>query len=188
MVPMSLNKENQITLIELARESIQIGLQNSCALKIDLKKLPDELSKPRATFVTLEILEQLRGCIGMLEAKRPLAEDVVNNAFSAAFKDPRFPPLQPAELQNLDIHLAILSAPTIIDFNSEADLLKQITPGLDGLIIEENGHRGTFLPTVWETFREPQQFLDQLKLKAGLASDYWSDTLTISRYSVELIK
>ncbi len=141
----------------------------------------------RATFVTLTIDAQLRGCIGTLEARRALVEDVASNAYSAAFEDPRFAPLERAEFERLDIHLSLLSAPEPIQFGSEKDLLAQIRPSLDGLVLEEGARRGTFLPSVWEQLPDPVEFLRHLKRKAGLPADYWSATLRVSRYTSESI-
>ncbi len=184
---MSLNKENQQRLLELAKSSIQHGLQTGRPLKINLGAYPEELTERRATFVTLEINHQLRGCIGMLEAARPLAEDIAENAFSAAFKDPRFPPLEAHELDKLDIHLSILTPSEPVSFSSEQDLIAQLQPGIDGLILEEGRRRGTFLPSVWESLPEPEQFLRHLKQKAGLAPDYWSTNIRVYRYRAEII-
>jgi len=184
---MSLNKENQQRLLELAKSSIQHGLQTGQPIKINVDDYPQELTERRATFVTLEISHQLRGCIGMLEAVRPLVEDIAENAFSAAFKDPRFPPLEAYELDNLDIHLSILTPAEPVSFSSEQDLLSQLQPGIDGLILEEGRRRGTFLPSVWDSLPEPKQFLRHLKQKAGLAPDYWSKTIRVYRYQAEII-
>lgn len=184
---MSLNKESRQRLLGLAKNSIQHGLQTGRPIKINLDDYPKELTERRATFVTLEINHQLRGCIGMLEAVRPLAEDIAENAFSAAFKDPRFPPLDARELDNLDIHLSILTPAEPVSFSSEQDLLSQLQPGIDGLILEEGRRRGTFLPSVWESLPEPEQFLRHLKQKAGLSPDYWSKNIRIYRYHAEII-
>jgi len=207
---MSLNNANRQRLLDLAKSAIQHGLQTGRPLNIDLDDYPEELTERRATFVTLEINHQLRGCIGMLEAFRPLAEDIAENAFSAAFKDPRFPPLQEDELADLEIHLSLLTAAEPIAFTSEQDLISQLQPGIDGLILEEpdiynvaakreqlpridglileqSRRRGTFLPSVWASLPEPEQFLRHLKLKAGLAPDYWSENIRIYRYRTEII-
>ncbi len=187
MAPMSLNEQNRKRLLDLARLSIAHGLKTGKALKIDLSDYPTELAMPRATFVTLQKQGQLRGCIGMLEAYRPMAEDVALNAFSAAFKDYRFPPLEADELDELDIHISILSPAEPIAFTSEQNLIDQLRPGIDGLILEEGPKRGTFLPSVWESLPDPRQFLQHLKQKAGLPSNYWSDSIKISRYTAEII-
>ncbi|MDP3875351.1 MAG: AmmeMemoRadiSam system protein A [Methylobacter sp.] len=184
---MLLTKAHQQCLLELAKNSIQHGLQTGRPLTVDLADYPAELTELRATFVTLQINHQLRGCIGMLEAVRPLAEDIAKNAFAAAFNDPRFAPLSAAEFAELDIHLSILTPAEPVSFSSEQNLVAQLQPGVDGLILEEGRRRGTFLPSVWESLPEPRQFLRHLKQKAGLSPDYWSDTIRIYRYRAELI-
>ena len=184
---MSLNKEHQQRLLDLAKSSIQHGLQTGRPLKINLADFPSELTERRATFVTLQKHHQLRGCIGMLEAVRPLAEDIAENAFLAAFKDPRFPPLADDEFGELEIHLSILTPAEPVSFTSEQNLITQLQPGIDGLILEEGRRRGTFLPSVWEQLPEPEEFLRHLKQKAGLAADYWSENIRIYRYRTEMI-
>ena len=186
MEPMLLNKENQQTLLKLARQSIENGYKTGHPLCVNLRDYPAELIQPRATFVTLEKNHQLRGCIGMLEAVLPLVEDVAENAFSAAFKDPRFPPVQKSEITELEIHLSILSEPELMAFGSEQDLLDKIRPQIDGLILQDDGQKGTFLPSVWETLPDKKQFLRHLKNKAGLPVDYWSETLKVYRYTTEM--
>ena len=184
---MSLNKEHQQRLLDLAKSSIQHGLQTGCPLKVNLADFPVELTEHRATFVTLHKNHQLRGCIGMLEATRPLAEDIAENAFLAAFRDPRFPPLTDDEFGELEIHLSILSPTEPVSFTSEKDLITGLQPGIDGLILEEGHRRGTFLPSVWEQLPEPEQFLRHLKQKAGLPPDHWSENIRIFRYRTEMI-
>jgi len=105
----------------------------------------------------------------------------------AAFRDPRFPPLAADEFDELDIHLSILTPAEPVSFTSEQELITQLQPGIDGLILEEGHRRGTFLPSVWEQLPEPQQFLRHLKQKAGLSPDYWSENIRISRYRTEMI-
>ena len=125
------------------------------------------------------------GCIGSLEARRPLICDVAENAFSAAFRDPRFPPLKAAELKSISLELSVLGQAERIVFDSEQDLLMQIRPELDGLILRDGNYRGTFLPSVWKSLPDARQFLQHLKLKAGLPADHWSDTLEVWRYTTE---
>jgi AmmeMemoRadiSam system protein A len=182
-----LNKEHQQRLLDLAKSSIQHGLQTGQPLKINLADFPAELTEHRATFVTLQKHHQLRGCIGMLEAVRPMAEDIAENAFLAAFRDPRFPPLADDEFDELEIHLSILTPAEPVSFTSEQDLITQLQPGIDGLILEEGHRRGTFLPSVWEQLPEPEQFLRHLKQKAGFAPDFWSEDIRIYRYRAEMI-
>jgi AmmeMemoRadiSam system protein A len=127
----------------------------------------------------------LRGCIGHLEATLPLVEDVAENAFSAAFRDPRFPALRDTEYAALELHISVLTPAEPLDCNSESDLLRQMRPYQDGLILAEGLRRGTFLPSVWEQLPEPREFLRHLKRKAGLPDDYWSPSLQIYRYETE---
>ncbi len=175
--------EHQNLLLQIARDAISQGLAGENGPF--LEDVPDELMEERATFVTLEIGGRLRGCIGMLEACRPLAEDVVHNACAAAFRDPRFPSLSRKEFGSVEIHISVLSPPEEITFSDEADLLAQIRPGIDGLILQEGYQRGTFLPSVWEELPEKEPFLAHLKMKAGLPETYWSDTLRVFRYTTE---
>lgn len=172
-------------LLDTARRSIRNGLENGRPLPVSAETFNDTLRQAGASFVTLQANRQLRGCIGSLEAHRPLIEDVAQNAFAAAFRDPRFEPLEPRELDRLGLEISVLSPPTPIEVGSEQDLLRQLRPGEDGLILQEGGNRGTFLPSVWESLPEPRLFLQHLKLKAGLPPDYWSSTLRVWRYGTE---
>jgi AmmeMemoRadiSam system protein A len=187
MVPTSLTEPQRQLLLNIAKDSIAEGLKSGKPLRIKLENYAEQLTVLRATFVTLEIKQRLRGCIGMLEAVRPLVLDVAENAFAAAFRDPRFPPLSAEEAAKLAIHLSILSPSTPLVFTSEQDLIAQLRPGVDGLIMEEGGRRGTFLPAVWQSLPEPKQFLQHLKQKTGLPLQYWSETLKVSRYQCDVI-
>lgn len=178
--------EERHTLLALARASVRKGLCGE-ELQVKHEDYPPALQVPRASFVTLKIEEQLRGCIGSLEACRPLVTDVVLNAYAAAFRDPRFPALTWPEFERLGIHLSLLNPAEPLPCREEADVLAQLRPGLDGLILEEGVHRGTFLPAVWESLPDPRDFLRHLKLKAGLPADYWSDRIRVQRYTVESI-
>ena len=184
---MLLTKMQQIQLLQTAKDSIAYGLKHGQTLSVNSKDYDPELQEIRASFVTLEIDHQLRGCIGMLEAVRPLIVDIAENAFSAAFRDYRFPPVTEAEYAQLEIHLSILTKPELISFYSEEDLLRQIRPNIDGLILQEGSQRGTFLPSVWESLPEPSDFLRHLKQKAGFSSDYWSDSVKVFRYECGII-
>ena len=193
MVPTFLNKTASAftpplkqQLLESARESIEKGLCGE-NLMVNAADYPEPLRVPRATFVTLHVDGKLHGCVGTLEARRPLVEDVVSNARSAAFHDSRFPALTWPEFEQLEIHISILSPPEPMTFSSEADLLAQLRPQVDGLILEDGHCRGTFLPSVWEQLPSPNEFLRQLKLKAGLEADYWSSHLRVQRYTAESI-
>ena len=184
----SFQPEHKQTLLEIARSSIDHNLVHKKPPVLREEEFAAELWESRASFVTLMINDSLRGCIGMLEATRPLIVDVAHNACAAAFCDPRFSPLSRAEFALLDIYISILSPSTEMRFSSQEDLISQLHVGQDGLILEEGRiHRGTFLPSVWESLPDPVNFLRQLKRKAGLAPDYWSDTIRIYRYTTESI-
>ncbi len=182
---MSHSPEQRQEMVALARQSIEQGLISGTPLHIDLQLSSPYLQQPGACFVTLEIDHRLRGCIGSLETHRPLAEDLAENAFAAAFHDPRFPALTGDEFSRISIKLSLLSRPEPMQFHSETDLLRQLLPGMDGLILMEKQHRGTFLPSVWEQLPNPADFLNHLKQKAGLPAHYWSDTIRIERYRTE---
>ena len=177
------NKKQQ--LHEIAINSIIHGLNTGKPLSLNLDDYDDDLRIKQATFVTLHKQDQLRGCIGTLEPHRPLAEDIAHNAFAAAFSDYRFSAVTTDEVDQLDVHISILATPEDIEFSSEEDLIEQLRPGIDGLILEENNHRGTFLPSVWDSVTDKRDFLNHLKQKSGLASNYWSNTIRIQRYTVE---
>jgi len=144
----------------------------------------DALDVPGATFVTLTQSGLLRGCIGSLEATRPLRADVHANAIAAAFRDPRFPPLHAAEFDVTRVEVSLLSASRSVAVTDEAGLLRALVPGVDGVILEFGRHRATFLPQVWESLDEPRRFLDALKRKAGLPADFWHPQIRFSRYTV----
>lgn len=147
------------------------------------------LNQPAATFVTLTQSGQLRGCIGSLQAHRPLDQDVRANAVAAAFSDPRFPPLKAEELARTRVEVSLLTAPQPMTFIDEADALRQLRPNIDGIIFiaGEGGKlgRSTFLPQVWEQLPHARQFMARLKQKAGLSADYWSSEVQLQRYEVQ---
>jgi AmmeMemoRadiSam system protein A len=181
----TLSAADRATLLDVARASIQHGLRRRQALAVNPDDYPETLRPLRATFVTLETGGQLRGCIGALAAYQPLVQDVAAHAYAAAFEDPRFPELRPDELPKLEIFISVLSPPEPMRFDSEEDLLKQVRPGVDGLILQFHQYRATFLPAVWESLPDPDLFLTQLKRKAGLPLDFWSPELRVERYTTE---
>ncbi len=190
MAPMSsteprFDSTRRAELLRLARASILHGLETGRPLAVDLADFDPELAAPGASFVTLHRQGELRGCIGSLEAHRPLVVDVAENAFAAAFRDPRFSPLAVDEFDDLEIEISVLSPPEPMAFTDEADLLRQIRPGVDGLILEDMGRRGTFLPSVWAQLPRREDFLAHLKLKAGLPPGHWSPTVRVWRYTTE---
>lgn len=167
----------------LARARNAIGSEFGAAALAE----PDHpaLAQPGATFVTLTQDGQLRGCIGSLEASRPLDTDVRENAKAAAFRDPRFNPLDREELDRTRVEVSLLTPAKPLEISDEADAIRQLRPGIDGMIFECNGRRGTFLPQVWEGLPEPRQFLNHLKQKAGFAADFWSPEVKLYRYEVQ---
>ncbi len=181
----TLSDELRAMLIDVARRSIQHGLTHGRPLQVNPLDYPEPLREQRASFVTLNRSGQLRGCIGHLEAVAPLVVDVAENAFAAAFRDPRFPPLSAGEFDDLEIHISVLSPPEPMSFTSESDLLGQIRPGVDGLILEDGHAKGTFLPSVWESLPNPRDFLAHLKVKAGLPPTHWSPSVKVYRYETE---
>jgi len=179
--------EDRQALLRTATDSIAHGLRHGRPLAVNTEKFSEPLRLQRASFVTLEMHDQLRGCIGMLEAVRPLIVDVAENAYAAAFRDPRFMPVTVTEFPDLTVHISILSPPEPISFADQDDLLRQIRPNVDGLILADGQRRGTFLPAVWESLPEPEEFLRHLKLKAGLPAEHWSDTVKVWRYTTESV-
>jgi len=142
------------------------------------------LGSPGASFVTLFCGEELRGCIGTLQARRPLGVDVRENAINAAFHDPRFPPLAQNEFIGTSVEVSLLSPSVSHSFALEDELIARLRPGIDGVTIEHGGHRATFLPQVWTMLPEPRMFLAELKRKAGLATDFWSPRMNVGLYEV----
>ncbi len=173
--------EHGRTLVGLARSGIASALGAGAEPAV-----PGDpwLAEHRATFVTLTKGGSLRGCIGTLEAHRPLGVDVVENARSAAFRDPRFPRVAADELASLQVEVSLLSHPSAIEFADHDDLVAQLVPGADGLILAAEGRRGTFLPQVWESLPDPEQFLAHLKQKAGLAPSIPTRRCQVWRYRV----
>jgi AmmeMemoRadiSam system protein A len=144
------------------------------------------LAEPHATFVTLGLKGRLRGCIGSIEVERSLLADLKHNALGAAFRDPRFGTLRDDELDATVIEVSLLTPPqTLGALTTEAEVIAQLVPHRDGVILELGNRSATFLPQVWESLPEPRHFLAELKQKAGLAPDYWSRELKVSRYGVQ---
>lgn len=171
-------------LLQVARESIWQSLRSQF-YSIRINDYPQALTVEQASFVTLKLHSRLRGCIGTLTACRPLVNDVAHNAQAAAFKDPRFKPISLEEYQNLEVHLSILSSPETLNVAGKNELLDILRPGTDGLVIEENGHHATFLPSVWEQINDPSVFIDELRRKAGLTPGHWSTDTKVFRYTTE---
>jgi len=167
------------TLLAIARAAIEARLFGS-APTVDA----GWLRQAGATFITLTKDGELRGCMGSLEARRPLGADVAENAVAAAFRDPRFAPMTAGEWPSVRVEVSLLSAPKPMRFADEADLLSQVEVGQDGLILECDGRRATFLPQVWESIPEKVLFLRELVRKAGLPSDTRLGRCRVWRYRV----
>ncbi|WP_428035095.1 AmmeMemoRadiSam system protein A [Amphritea sp.] len=162
-------------LLQLARETVARGVSGLEPQRPSAENIPEGVERSRACFVTLKLDGRLRGCIGNLEANSSLVDAVLRNSYLAAFRDQRFDPVSAAELAKLQYEISVLTPMVPLPVSSEADLLAKIRPGIDGLLFEAEGHRSTFLPSVWEQLNQPKNFLNQLRQKAGLAADYWSD-------------
>lgn len=185
-VELRLSAQDRRTLLDLAYASIESGLHGN-NLRVDPAEHSPSLQQTGASFVTVKVADELRGCIGSIEPRRVLVVDVVKNAYSAAFSDPRFAPLTMEEFEHLRTHISVLGPCQAIAFTSEEDLLQQLRPGIDGVILEEGACRATYLPSVWKALPDRREFLSQLKLKAGLSKDYWSASMTVKRYTTESI-
>ena len=168
------------TLLGLARNAIAARFGQPATATDDLSELHDK----GATFVTLTQRGQLRGCIGSLEAWRPLRDDVEDNARNAAFRDPRFAPLESDELPLTRVEVSLLTPAEPMTFSSEADALAQLRPNVDGVIFTAGHHRSTFLPQVWEQLPDPVVFMAHLKQKSGLPAAYWGPDVRLQRYTV----
>ncbi len=176
-------------LLRIAKSAIlrQFDKQNTIDKQGLIAKYP-YLAKNGAAFVTLQYEHQLRGCIGSIIAYRKLLDDIIHNAESAAFSDPRFSPLSSDELAHLTLEVSVLTEPEILEYSDFDDLVQKVQPNIDGLILKHNGYHGTFLPQVWEQLPQPKDFLQHLSKKAGADPSIYAQHPTISRYRVEAIE
>lgn len=182
----ALTVEEQQVLLRLARSAMERGVRGQDAPPIDLAAMPPRLRQPGASFVTLTIKGDLRGCIGALEPAQPLAEDVCEHAVAAALDDPRFMPVAPEELESIEIEISRLTLPTQLEYADAEDLLRRLRPGVDGVILRDAGRRATFLPQVWEKIPDKAAFLDHLCAKMGAMPDAWRrGHLGVQTYQVE---
>lgn len=182
----SLSPGEADTLREAARRSIHHGLKHhGRRMRIDPGKYPPALQAIRACFVTLHVGGDLRGCIGSLQALHSLIECAVWNAHNAAFNDPRFAPVTPEEFPGLELSISVLGEEERISARDEADLLRRIHPGVDGITLRAGPHVATLLPAVWESIHSPAEFIRLLKRKAGLDPGDWPGDLAFYRYDTE---
>jgi AmmeMemoRadiSam system protein A len=176
------------TILKLARDALQIAAEKGRLPPIDLGDLPEELRKPGASFITFKKNDALRGCIGALEAKLPLAEDIRQHAVAAALYDYRFPAVESHEVEDICIEVSILTEPKRLEYKDPEDLLQLLRPMVDGVIITDGIRRATFLPQVWERIPSPSLFLSMLCEKASLPSNAWqTQKLQVYIYQVETI-
>ncbi len=179
----SLSEDDRLSLLSVAEDTIAYGLEAGRFKPVLKKDYQNSLGDRAASFVTIYLHGQLRGCIGNLQPTRALIEDVAHNAYAAAFRDPRFEPVSWNEFLKLQIEISVLSPLQTIKSESEESLVNQLRPGVDGVVLEVGHYKATFLPKVWDHFQEKQDFLGELKTKAGLASDFWSDNVNVHRYT-----
>jgi AmmeMemoRadiSam system protein A len=174
------------TLLRLAREAMEHGVRGMKLPLLDKDSLTPLLLEYGASFVTLTIHDDLRGCIGALEAHQPLAEDVREHAIAAALEDPRFRPVEENELSSIKLEVSRLTAPRELEYSSSEDLLAKLNPHVDGVILKDDRRRATFLPQVWEKIPKPADFMDRLCQKMGAKPGLWREKkLQIFIYQVE---
>jgi len=181
-----LSDDEKKTLLRLAREALESGVRGKSLPPLDPSTLTPVLRDNGASFVTLTVRGQLRGCIGALEPYQPLAEDVREHAVAAALQDYRFPPVRTEELPKIHVEVSRLTLPQPLAYTSPEDLLEKLRPGLDGVILKDGYRRATFLPQVWEQLPGKTEFLSHLCQKMGASSDLWRKKhLEVLVYQVE---
>ena len=184
-----LTSEERKKLLELARQALVESVQGKKLQPLDVDNLPPRLREPGATFITLTKHGELRGCVGALEAYQPLAEDVREHAVAAAFKDYRFPPVEPSELAEIEIEVSRLTQPRPLEYEHQEELIKLLRPNVDGVILRDGIRRATFLPQVWEKIPDPAVFLSHLCQKMGADPYLWRfKKLQVLIYQVEMFQ
>lgn len=169
-------------VLETAKQSILASVNEEEFIPTHI---PSVLTEFGASFVTLKLDGQLRGCIGSVYPTKPLILDIIDNAKNAGFQDPRFEPLSIDELEKLQVSVSLLSSIERINFKDERDLLSKIYP--HGIILIERDRRAVYLPVVWEQLPDREIFLNSLKEKAGLPPDYFSRTLEVYKFNAAYI-
>ena len=181
-----LSDEQKALLLRCAREAILNAVNGELFEPVNLSDVPARLRESGVTFVTLTNNGELRGCVGALEANKPLIHDVQEHAVAAALQDYRFPPVILSEIPAIRIEISCLTAPVILDYENPVDLFNQIRPHVDGVIMRDGFRRATFLPQVWEKLPTIDIFLDSLCRKMGAEPDLWRHKIMeISVYQVE---
>lgn len=171
--PLSFPAAEQQTLLKLARQAMRDGIQGGGLPEVAPETLAATLHTPSASFVTLLLGGKLRGCVGNLVATQPVYLSVMHNAVGAALRDTRFAPMTLEESARATIHISLLSPPSPLQFDSITELLEQVKPGMDGVVLKQAGRTSTYLPQVWEKLTGKESFLDSLSRKAGLPPDAW---------------
>ncbi len=181
-----LDKSEQEILLNIAREALENSVRDEPLPEIQLNRLPTNLQKQGASFVTLTMQGNLRGCIGTLEAYQALAHDVQEHAVAAALQDPRFPPVRPPELEAIQIEVSVLSPKALLDYSDPADLIDKLRVNIDGVVLQDGYRKATFLPQVWEKLPKPEEFLSHLCLKMGAPANHWrKKPLKVYTYQVQ---
>lgn len=185
--PISLiNEAQQQQLLQVAKDAICFGFEHSRPWRPKLNDFPGELSQDAASFVTLTKAGQLRGCIGTLEPYQPMVLDVALHAFEAAFRDHRFTPLRQEEVKELNLHVSLLSPTQQLSPGlTDEELMAQLTPLQDGLILQQGQLKAVFLPQVWEQLPNPQEFLLRLKIKGGWSEESPTELMECSTFQVQ---
>ena len=182
----SLSPDDRKRLLELAREAMTDAVTGKRKKDIDISSISDPLRQIGASFVTLTIEGELRGCIGTLEAYQPLYRDVQDHAIQSALEDYRFPPVTAEEIPLISIEISRLTSPVPLPYKKPEELPGLLKPHVDGVILKDGFHRATFLPQVWQQLPEPPIFLSHLCQKMGAAPDLWKrKVLEVSIYHVE---
>ena len=185
-MPPDLSTDQKQLLLRLARKSLEQAVQNEKLPHVDLKSCPGELVESGASFVTLTIHGQLRGCIGALEAYQPLILDVIEHAAAAGVNDYRFEPVKPHELAEIKIEISRLTPAIKLEYTDSEDLISKLRPGIDGVILIDGRKRATFLPQVWDQLQDAREFLGHLCYKMGVQPGLWrKKKLDVFVYQVE---
>ena len=183
------SKEERKLLLDLARRTVTEVVTKGAPPAVDAKSLPAKFAEVKGCFVTLTENGQLRGCIGHILPQLPLYRAVIENAQSAAMRDPRFQPVKPEEVDKLEIEVSVLTPPQPLPFSSPDDLLAKLRPHRDGVVLQVSGHGATYLPQVWDQIPDKVMFLNTLSEKAGCPPDAWRGPGTmVSIYHVEAFK
>ncbi len=181
-----LSKQGRTQLLEMVWQVLDEAIKGN-GMQLPSEPSNQELLSPAACFVTLHHNDELRGCIGSLEVHEPLWRNACKNAYASGFKDTRFLPLTPEERDGLSVEISVLSDLIPLANEGEPALLKALRPNVDGLILEEGYHRSVFLPSVWEMLPTPEKFVRALKRKGGWLENYWSEEITLHRFTTEVI-